>query len=243
MTATRPNTAACAEPPSAVALVRSAMTDKRYSRQDVDAILGRALEREHGRDELTHDELVEAAREVGVTPEAIERAAAEVMAERREREELSAARAREWREFFAHLIPFFLVNALLITINVFTSRFPWALFPLFGWGVGLASHLYAVAVPDPERLARRRAHEAERERRRKVKRQLKAGAKEFEHAVEQGVAALLHVAAERISERAEASRPAGTQRVRVGSAGPSASEPAAEAFGESTPDARQKARS
>jgi hypothetical protein len=219
------------------------MTEQRYSRQDVDAILGRALEREHRPDELTHDELVEAAREVGVTPEAIERAATEVMAERRDREELSAARVREWREFFAHLIPFVLVNALLITINFFTGPFPWALFPLFGWGIGLASHLYAVAVPDPEKLARRRARQQERERRRQTKRQLKAGAKEFEHAVGEGVAALLHVAAERIAERAEASHPGGSRRVRLDAAGPSAGEPAAEAFDKSTPDARGKAQS
>ncbi len=217
------------------------MTEKRYSRQDVDAILGRALEREHAQGELTHHELVEAAREVGVAPEAIERAAAEVMAERREREELRAARAREWREFFAHLIPFVLVNALLVTINFFTGRFPWSLFPLLGWGIGLASHLYAVAVPDPEKLARRRARQEERERRRHMKRRLKAGAKEFEHAVGEGVAALLHVAAERIAERADASGPGGSRRVRVDGAGPLAAEP--ETFDLAASDARAKARS
>jgi hypothetical protein len=216
------------------------MTERRYSRQDVDAILGRALEREHRRDDLTHDELVAAAREVGVAPEAIERAATEVMAEQREREELQAARAREWRDFFAHLIPFISVNALLITINFFTGPFPWALFPLLGWGIGLLSHLYAVLVPDRERLARRRARQQERERRRQAKRQLEAGAKELGHAVEEGVAALLHVAAERIAARTESAHPAG--KLRVDPAAPSAEAPPSEAFEASAAEERPKAR-
>jgi hypothetical protein len=103
------------------------------------------------------------------------------------------------------------------------------------------SHLYAVLVPDPERLARRRARQQERERRRQAKRQLEAGAKELGHAVEEGVAALLHVAAERIAERAESARPAG--KLRVDPAGPSADAPPSEAFDASTPEERHKARS
>jgi hypothetical protein len=196
------------------------MPERTYNRQDVDAILGRALEREHAPGELTHDELIAAAREVGVAPEAIERAATEVMAERREREELRAERAGEWRGFVAHLIPYVSVNALLITLNIFTGRFPWALFALLGWGIGLLSHFFAVLFPNPERRARRSARKRDRERRRQAKQQLKAGARQLEHAVEQGVAALLHVAADRIAERAQVSNP-GSPRVRVDAAQPS----------------------
>lgn len=67
------------------------MADRTYTKAEVDAILARALEREHARDGLTHQELVETAREIGVGSEAIERAASEVMSERREREELQTA--------------------------------------------------------------------------------------------------------------------------------------------------------
>jgi hypothetical protein len=99
-----------------------------------------------------------------------------------------------------------------------------------------------VLVPDRERLMRRRAREQERERRRQAKRQLEAGAKELGHAVEEGVAALLHVAAERIAERAEASRPAGSRKVRVDSAGRSAEAPPSEAFEAPAAEEQRKAR-
>jgi hypothetical protein len=188
------------------------MAGRRYSREEVDAILGRALEREHGTDELSHDELVAAEREVGVAPESIERAAAEVMVERRDREDLALARAQAWRGFASHLIPYLMVNALLISINVFTTRFPWALFPLLGWGIGLFSHLFAVLMPNRERTARMLQRRRERERRREAKRRLETNAREFGHAVEHGVAALLEVATERIHEAAQ---PGAGRRVRV----------------------------
>ena len=47
--------------------------------------------------------------------------------------------------FTGHLIPFLTVNAFLAWINLsFSPAFPWFLFPLFGWGIGLFSHWAAV---------------------------------------------------------------------------------------------------
>lgn len=51
--------------------------------------------------------------------------------------------------FRVHLAVFLAVQALLFATWALTSRsdegfgFPWFLFPLFGWGIGLAAH-YAV---------------------------------------------------------------------------------------------------
>lgn len=50
----------------------------------------------------------------------------------------------ERRGFFGHLIPFIGVNAGLMFINMQTTSFPWALFPLGGWGIGLLTHLATV---------------------------------------------------------------------------------------------------
>lgn len=44
------------------------------------------------------------------------------------------------RNFYYHLVPFIIVNTMLITLNAVTSDFPWAMFPLFGWSIGLISH-------------------------------------------------------------------------------------------------------
>ena len=175
------------------------MTERRYSRDEVDAILGRAIERVHSAGDLTHEDLVAAAREVGIPTDAIETAASEVLAERHERDELTALRKQQWRGFFRHLVPYCFVNGMLITLNMLTTHFPWALFPLFGWGIGLVSHFMAVVAPNRERLERRLEWQRDRERRRQIKQQLRSNTRQLERDVGQGISALLEAAAQRIA--------------------------------------------
>jgi len=54
-------------------------------------------------------------------------------------------RLRKRREFKQHLAAYIVINSLIITIWVVTGPynghwFPWFLFPLLGWGVGLVFH-------------------------------------------------------------------------------------------------------
>jgi hypothetical protein len=134
-----------------------------YTREEADAILTRALDMQRG-DGTSHEDLVAAAREVGIAPEVLERAAAEVVTRRQDEVELVAIRERAWRGFYAHLVPYVMVAALLGFVNYMTTSFPWAVIVMFAWGIGLASHLLAVVTPDRERLLRR----VERRRRREV---------------------------------------------------------------------------
>ena len=46
------------------------------------------------------------------------------------------------RNFLPHLISFGFVNLSLIILNIITSSFPWAMFPLFGWGIGLVTDFF-----------------------------------------------------------------------------------------------------
>src|ERR1019366_543662 len=87
-----------------------------YTKEETDAILARAIELQHG-EVTSHADLVAVAREVGVPPEAIERAATEVLAKHRDEEAVKALRARAWRGFYAHLVPYVMVSALLGFIN------------------------------------------------------------------------------------------------------------------------------
>jgi cytochrome b561 len=46
-------------------------------------------------------------------------------------------------EFYTHLVIYIAVNALIIAIWFVTTglgSFPWFVFPLFGWGIGLAAN-------------------------------------------------------------------------------------------------------
>ena len=143
------------------------MAQRKYSREEVNSILGRAIQQD-ANGELSHEDLLATAREIGISEQALETAAVELAAERHERGELAELRRDQWRGFVAHLIPYAMVNALLVTINVMTTHFPWAIFPALGWGIGLVSHLWAVLFPTRQHqkyhLEQHRALEGRRQR-------------------------------------------------------------------------------
>ena len=61
-------------------------------------------------------------------------------------EALARARRRAAAEtgFYAHLQVYLGVIAFLALINVFTTWYPWFLWPAMGWGIGIASHYMGV---------------------------------------------------------------------------------------------------
>ena len=59
-------------------------------------------------------------------------------------------RLHDRRGLMAHGLAYLMVNALLVAIWMATSRgFFWPLFPIFGWGIGLAFHAWGVFWPEP----------------------------------------------------------------------------------------------
>ena len=86
----------------------------------------------------------------------------------RDEEELRALahkRLKDKRDFQGHLIAYITVNALLVGIWWATgAEFFWPIFPILGWGIGIAFHAWDVMSPGPgprqieaemERLRRR----------------------------------------------------------------------------------------
>jgi signal transduction histidine kinase len=63
-----------------------------------------------------------------------------------ESEILRRARRRAAAEvgFYGHLMSYLGVIAFLALINLFTTRYPWFIWPALGWGIGLFSHYMAV---------------------------------------------------------------------------------------------------
>jgi uncharacterized membrane protein len=70
--------------------------------------------------------------------------------------EAAIASLRRKSEFRKHLLTYVLVNLGLVVIWFFTTRgqFFWPIFPILGWGVGLAFHAYDVYSrgPSEERI-------------------------------------------------------------------------------------------
>ncbi len=78
-------------------------------------------------------------------------------------------RVEEKKGFFIHLTFYIIVNVTLVLIWAFTSGggFPWFVFPLGGWGIGILFHFLGVFVFSGKTEWERRAVEKEVERLRK----------------------------------------------------------------------------
>lgn len=76
--------------------------------------------------------------------------------------ELAIARLRKRRELQAHVLAYVLVNLFLNAVWLLTGPggFYWPMIPMFGWGIGLAFHIwdvYSPEVPAEERIDREMA--------------------------------------------------------------------------------------
>jgi hypothetical protein len=207
-----------------------------FTQEEVNSILSRAVERQSpSAGGLTYEELLDTARQAGISVEAIDAAASEVESglsitreDEHVRSELAARTWRERRGFAIHLTVYAMVMALLGAINWQTwhegDRVLWVLYPLLGWGIGLAAHFtrvtYGRLFPDPraeERVRLELRKREEKRRRRESRGALKQSAKELGVAVERGMANLLSDVAKTIHETVDGAP--GEQRadVRVGS--------------------------
>jgi len=138
--------------------------DRKYDDAEVRDIIDRALRTDGGRD-LNHEQLVAIGSEVGISREAMERAAREVEASREVTSAETRVVARRRRWFASHAWSYLLVNAFLFAINFLTTPGEWwVLFPVLGWGLALSLHArFALPRHVSERaLARERKRMQER---------------------------------------------------------------------------------
>lgn len=125
--------------------------ERRYSEREVRAILERAAQHEHS-DGLSHEDLLATAREAGIDPAAVEKAAQEIEGLHARDEARERILARRRAGFYSHLWAFIGVQVFLLALNLLTSpNYLWFLFPLLGWGLGLffsARHGFSKQVSD-----------------------------------------------------------------------------------------------
>lgn len=195
---------------------------KTYSREEADEILRRALARESP-DGINHEDLVAAAREVGIPESAIEAAAGQVGEHQVVMQRVARLRRQKRRAFVRHLITFLIVNGGVFLFDYFDGG-PWFFqYLLILWGILLLLLGIRQLAPEEAGLVRKAERELEKERRRAERERRRLGrasghpggvpaaAKEFEHAVQEGANALLSAAARAIRDFT----PAGKQRFRA----------------------------
>jgi hypothetical protein len=134
---------------------------RRYDDQDIQAIIQRALEQQGGtKGDMTHADLIGIGEQVGLSADAIERAAHDVLEIRRTTELTTRIRSSRKRWLAAHAAVFAVINGLLFTINALTTPGEWwCLFSVVFWGLALAAHsAFALAAGiSPQRQQRERA--------------------------------------------------------------------------------------
>ena len=118
--------------------------ERKYSDGEMREILERALEKPGPGQEasgITHAELLAIGEQVGVPPEAMVRAAAEVAQAKLDADASRSLKARRRKWLAAHAAIFAVANGLLFTVNYLTTPGEWwVLFSVFFWGLALAAH-------------------------------------------------------------------------------------------------------
>ena len=197
-----------------------------YSQDEVNEIIRRALDKQNARqDHLDHDDLVAIADEVGIDRASLERATAEIakdrdrsLAQDDEAKAVAAERTIQLRSFLGALVSHAIMNAAFYVIDTRFFGGTWFKWPLLGSAILLAFRLRRVLAPQEQMLRRRRKEERRRARAQRraawtnFKQQVlpsdppQLKSKEFERAVQTGVAALLDIAARKLDEHAKAGR-------------------------------------
>ena len=147
----------------------------RYSPEQVQAILERAISSRKGGDDLTgisYQELQETAVELDIDAADLDRAIMEYEASWEIEDARERWLVRRKEKFFEHLRSYLIVNAMLMGIALLSGSGFWFLWPLLGWGVGLAfdaSEAFYPKQSDIEKGADRLLRKEERSRRKREK--------------------------------------------------------------------------
>ncbi|MGZ5319134.1 MAG: 2TM domain-containing protein [Actinomycetota bacterium] len=76
--------------------------------------------------------------------------------------EMALARIARKQEFYAHLLAYVLVNGMLVAIWAMSGAgFFWPIFPILGWGIGIAFHAWDTfrrSEPTEARVQREMGH-------------------------------------------------------------------------------------
>jgi len=113
-----------------------------YSREEMDAILKRALERQAAKpdDGVAHEDLVAAAIEVGIPREEVEAAASELAQQKSVQAEsrvLDHSRGKAVRTWVAGAASWAVMSGFFYVLCMVLHQ-GWWIWPVLGWGLGIA---------------------------------------------------------------------------------------------------------
>lgn len=123
-------------------------SEQNYSQDDIEKILARALAFRGNRDSITHSQLVEVARELGLSDSDLERAIEIERTERPLQEAMQEIMQENKREVYTHFAIFGLVNPPLFYFTAQLTGEWWvAAIALAGWTAGFVGHAWSNLFP------------------------------------------------------------------------------------------------
>lgn len=130
------------------------MSEKLYSKQEVDRILRRAIEATSSKgDTLSESEILKIAEELNIDKNQVRIAMREDASVTQFENAKIMWRKKKKSEFYQHLTSYVIINGFMIALNIFLSgTLGWAIFPLLGWGLGLAFDFYDSFFPSDEKV-------------------------------------------------------------------------------------------
>ncbi len=145
--------------------------NRRFTSDEVTSIIRRALEGRGSHDDVSMEELEDIASKSGVTLTRLR----EAIEEQETLGELDRAKQRvrdsARKEFFEHFRAYCIVNGGIFVINLMTGfDYPWFLWPMVGWGIGLAFHASEALFPNEKSIEVRAQRSLRKEARNRAKR-------------------------------------------------------------------------
>ena len=149
--------------------------NNRYSEDEVTAIIRRALSGSNI-DTITHDELIDIAEKSGVSPAQLEDAIESHENNRHVDDAKQRLMRRQRSEYRHHLMAYLIIIGALGLINLMTTPgYLWVVWPMIGWGIGIAFHTADTFMVDDDKLERGAHRMLRRERRRQRRRERISG--------------------------------------------------------------------
>lgn len=110
-----------------------------YRQEEVQQILQLAIARQSQSGELTREQLVEIAADLGISLSELQTAEREWLVQREEQQEQQLFNRDRQGKFRQHLTKYAITNLFLIVLNLMGSgELTWSLYFLLAWGLGLS---------------------------------------------------------------------------------------------------------
>ncbi len=126
-----------------------------YNQEDIQQILHLAIARQAYAGEFSHEQLLEIAAELEISPENLQVAEQQWLTQQGEQQKRQAFNVYRWGKLKKHAGNYAIANSFLVLLNLLSSgQLSWSLYILLFWGLGLGFKAWNTFASDGEEYER-----------------------------------------------------------------------------------------